>query len=145
MVAWHPLTSIEMTVGDGVVVSRHKPKLDAPIGKWFLRFEEWWNEPVYTNGDRELTRSTLLRTLRDQEGGAHFDPVVSDSAYVAFKAGRDWRQVVSVGGIETEQPIGQAELATARQIAYEIEYSLANSDDIYNRVLRFTTELDFEL
>jgi hypothetical protein len=140
---WSPLTAIRATVLDGEMTSKHIPRLDSPSETNLLKFEEWWNETVYENKRGKLTRATLLRTLRDQEGGAHFDSTVSDHAYIDLKARSNWRQIVSKDGVESASPIGQAELATARQIAYEVDYSLANADH-FDTISGFSTGLHFK-
>lgn len=53
-----------------------------------LSFNEWWNEKVLGDGsNRFLTRGQIIRGMRDQDGGAHYDAIVSDPVYVAARNG----------------------------------------------------------
>lgn len=116
---WSPMV---MIVGG---LSGYKPIMDAPLGRSeFIAFEDWWNETVYEDGPLKLSRSVLLRTLRDQDGGSHYDPEISDGAYKLMKGGAGWFMVAGDG---TELPMSSAELATARQIAYEVITTFSNA------------------
>lgn len=115
LMTWTPLVFMRST-GECL------PHLSDPIpGFKKIPFQQWWEESVYEDGNLKLSRSLLLRTLRDQEGGSHYDSEVSDDAYKLMKNGAGWYIRLADG---TEHPFGDVELATARQIAYEAEQSL---------------------
>ncbi|NNU66544.1 hypothetical protein G9X67_14800 [Rhizobium sp. WYCCWR 11152] len=117
LIAWSPL--LVMQWGAGV---HYQPLLgQMPSRARFIQFDEWWNESVYEDGELKLTRSVLLRTIRDQDGGSHYDPDLSDEAYKLMKGGAGW---YFQGENGAEYPMEDAELTTARQIAYEVEMSL---------------------
>ena len=118
LLTWSPLIMMQM----GPMGASYAPVLDAPfIEKRHTPFQEWWDETVYEDGDYNLTRSILLRTLRDQDGGSHYDADVSDQAYKLLKRGAGWVAQTEDG---EEHAIGDAELASTRQIAFEVEETL---------------------
>ena len=116
LLTWHPL--IMFVIGSG---ARYEPQLETHSYSNFMPFDDWWNESVYEDGNLTLTRSVLLRTLRDQDGGSHYDPEISDKAYKLMKSGAGWGFMTPDG---SEHPMEDAELATVRQIAYEVEITL---------------------
>jgi hypothetical protein len=53
-----------------------------------LPFEDWWNEVVLRHkDDRTLNRGQIIRVMRDQDGGAHYDASLSDPVYAAAVRG----------------------------------------------------------
>ena len=52
----------------------------------FLSFEEWWQrEIIFKNYTATLTRRQLVLSLRNQEGGGHFDEELRNPNYVALR------------------------------------------------------------
>jgi hypothetical protein len=101
------------------------PKKDVPVlvpeSHW-LPFPDWWAEPIFGDAKgQRLTREELVKSIRDQDGGAHVDPVLTDAAYKLLKAGEVGVQLTSQG---RQVPIEGAQLASMRQIAWELEHSL---------------------
>ena len=89
-----------------------------------LPFEEWWQKDVifFEGGNlarRELTRKRLVFTLRNQEGGSHFDSQVRDRDYLSLRDPVPF--VVPGAGCGDMHDL---ELATMRQIAEELELSI---------------------
>ncbi len=90
-----------------------------------LPFDDWWNAIVLIDQQRiEFTRKDLVLTLSNKEGGAHVDPRL-DSDYVALTRHHSmgWRY----SSLDRDEPIEPIELASVRQIAYEIIISLESS------------------
>jgi hypothetical protein len=85
--------------------------------KW-VNFETWWMEPIFINQKKEeISRSKLILTACDQDGGAHIDPkldVIYDSLILGSFMG--WESHSSKG----KALISGAESAAIRQIAHEI-------------------------
>lgn len=85
--------------------------------KW-VNFETWWEEPIFINQKNEgITRSKIILTACNQDGGAHIDPNL-DVIYDSLVSGRFM-------GWESHSPDGKAlisgaESAAIRQIAHEI-------------------------
>ena len=119
----------------------YRPAFDMPIlGKpRLLAFGEWWDEPVVSNGALQeklnehgipvrnvetLSRKKLLATLRDKEGGSHYDDNLSGQMKKLF-AGQSnpWR----FGN--DKNLISGIEAAITRQIAHEFFIS----GEIWNR------------
>ena len=103
------------------------PHLDnAPNGQKQLSFNEWWNEPIFideTGGS--FSRSNIVMTVVNQDGGAHVDPAL-DGPY------RELSRNNSLGllrGSSTGswEPISEPHLFAIRQIAHEVLRSL-NTD-----------------
>ncbi len=93
-----------------------------------LPFEDWWEtDVIFFDGNLALTRKKLVFTLRNQEGGGHFDPEMRNTHYLALTK-PVWMSTPNYGfGM-----MGGLELATMRQIAEEMRISV----DFYLRILR---------
>jgi hypothetical protein len=100
------------------------PRLDLnPIGDRWVSYKAWWErEPIYRAGrdGRDWYRKNLVFSLRNQDGGSHFDAQLRDPDYLLLKAGAGW--VMDFGG--QEKPMAGVEFATTRQIAFELLTSL---------------------
>jgi hypothetical protein len=98
-----------------------------PIPPRQMSFDEWWNEPIFTDRQKAtLSRRTLVQTLRDQEGGSHFDDEIKDAIYraVAYDNAAGWLHGPPGG---PGKPINPGpHFASMRQIAWEIEQSLSS-------------------
>lgn len=91
-------------------------------------FALWWEQPILRAQNNEiLTRRTLVLSLRDQDGGAHFDSSL-DPIYRGFatehKGG--FFIVHADDGRREELPFGP-HFASMRQIAWEIEATLTRA------------------
>lgn len=89
-----------------------------------LSFEQWWNEVVLRDASAgELTRRAVIRSMRDQDGGAHFDETIADPAYLAAVQGR-------LAGFLMKDETGESQAVpfalenTMRQIAEEVRLLL---------------------
>jgi hypothetical protein len=107
----------------------YMPLYDAvPFGKR-VTFEEWWEgELIFTDGPQNnitLTRKQLVAALRNQEGGAHFDPELTNPSYVEFVHGDR-----PTGGPASQplETLTDRELASMRQIAWEVTRTLDEHD-----------------
>ncbi len=120
-----PPTPLVTFVAEGLGPFKCLPTLDALEGDVmtrYLPFSKWYDEPIYKNGKGQvLSRKNLIFSLRSQDGGSHIDPKLTDESYVSLKTDPDGR--VRVNGL----PIENAHFATMRQIAWEVEKSLANA------------------
>lgn len=95
-----------------------------------LAFSKWWEEPIYKEPSsnriaRTLTRKNLVCNLRDQDGGSHVDAELTDELYtgLGYKDSTAYFRVKVDG---TQHPVPYAHLASMRQIAWELEYSLSD-------------------
>lgn len=139
-IAWNVKPNVPLLVMfSGPHGIRFIPRKDAPPDpentRW-LSFTEWWKEePIFgedsgppepSSGvteerERRLTREALVKSIRDQDGGAHVDPVLSDATYELLKHGQVGVEVHRGG---RQIPVEGAQLATMRQIAWEMEQSM---------------------
>ena len=90
-------------------------------------FSTWWeNDPVFcqANLKRPVSRKNLVFNLRNKEGGAHYDPEIAESEYTEMSRKGLW--VFSAGGLNKTELEG-LELATMRQIAFELVKTLQNA------------------
>ena len=105
---------------------------DPSASKRTLRYQEWWlGEAIYRephiaadgkNKPFTLTRHKLTSALRNQEGGAHFDPNPDDPNFERLtREGLTVPKFV-VGNQATS--IMLAELACMRQISWELSGAL---------------------
>jgi hypothetical protein len=97
--------------------------------RW-LQFNRWWEERVFHPLSAfDLSRKNLIFTMRDQDGGGHVDPTISNADYVKFKKDGDplFRQIdrgVVFGEGAVGEPVANGLPATIRQIAWELDQSL---------------------
>lgn len=118
----NPLIELKKTADEAkfVPIWQYYQKHDLKRPIRMLPFTEWWEEDViYKDHDFNLTRKQLIRTLRDQEGGSHFDDEISDENYVLLK-----KEVLFWFPDLGLVPIKGLELATMRQIASELNMTL---------------------
>lgn len=88
-------------------------------------FAVWWNEEVIN--DRKggaFNRRDLVLALANKEGGAHVDPKL-DPSYAALTRGNSLGWQVPDGN--ASRPLGDVELHSARQIAYELLHTIGNN------------------
>jgi hypothetical protein len=91
-----------------------------------VSFGQWWERDIIIkDGTAELTRKRLVFVLRNQEGGSHFDDEVRDPAYVSLT--RSSNALVIRRGHEP-QLVFAVELATMRQVAWELTKTLADAE-----------------
>ncbi|MGX9120350.1 hypothetical protein ACWTU6_27345 [Mesorhizobium sp. BHbsci] len=91
-------------------------------------FALWWEQPILRAQNNDiLTRRTLVMSLRDQDGGAHFDTSLSP-IYRGFAAEHKggFFIVHADDGRQEPMPFGP-HYASMRQIAWEIEATLARA------------------
>ncbi len=117
-----PLVIFQMSQDGG----RYRPRLNdgPPTGFKLLSFDEWWEEKVlYSSGlNTPLTRRELILTVRDQDGGGHFDGKIKNEAYVFIKGPEfGWKITTTAGEMVPEV---DACLATIRHIAFELQHSI---------------------
>lgn len=125
-----PLVQISMGPA-GVFYEPHRDG-SKPFSKW-VTFDQWWQtELIYTSGvnngiedEFTLTRKQLVASLRDQEGGAHFDAKLTNPNYIKFA-----HDELPTGGPSSRPLFRMAdrELASMRQIAWEVNRSLTEYD-----------------
>lgn len=106
-----------------------------------LSFERWWTQTVINAMGRQFTRSDLVLTTANQDGGAHVDPTVDKDYYdltrlnaLGIFAGGDTKRIQLQWGIadprltdahdtELTSP-GSPVPASLRQIAWELTTTL---------------------
>jgi hypothetical protein len=100
------------------------PLNDGPLGQGRrVSFEDWWAKPILVAPDgRQITRSGLVLTVANQDGGAHVDPelerIYAEMSRQNLLGGR----AVVLG---EERDLGDPCLYAVRQIAHELLTSLA--------------------
>jgi hypothetical protein len=89
-----------------------------------LSFNDWWERDLILR-DRSftLTRKRLTFNLRNIEGGAHYEGLVRDPNYLRFSQEHLTTPYV-IKGTQLPKPILGAELASMRQMAWELSKSL---------------------
>jgi hypothetical protein len=75
-----PLAGIRLSSGG----SHFAPILDQlPSEAMWVSLSVWWNEErIFSDGEYSLTREALVFALRNQDGGGHLDPELSNRDYV---------------------------------------------------------------
>jgi hypothetical protein len=119
------LAGIRLNIGADPI-AQYVPKLGlTPETHRRVPFKEWWeDELIFRFREFSLNRRKLVFTLRSQEGGAHFDIVQQNPNYEELaRHGRGTPMVL--GDENAAMPILKAELASMRQIAWELLESLA--------------------
>ena len=84
-----------------------------------ISFPKWWNQVVIIdNEDRNFNRREIILNVANTDGGAHVDPALEE-AYMALSRQNSLGWVIQEKGKFV--PVkNKAELATVRQIAYEL-------------------------
>jgi hypothetical protein len=94
---------------------------NAYFGVRDLSFDEWWDKDIiFLDGPHRLTRRQLVLTLRDQEGGSHYDAEVRNTNFGPLK--QPVFMFIPGKGLGRMKDL---ELATMRQVAEELELSFA--------------------
>lgn len=109
------------SVGGSMAVARPHCISKFPVQPRRMRFSAWWEEIVFKKGDEEVSRSKLVLTMCEQDGGTHFDENL-DETYMQIVSGTITGFVLSSGGKESH--VNQCHSAAVRQIAEELYQSL---------------------
>lgn len=129
-----PLTLLRLNVGQ-TAESTYRPYLSdlphQPVG--FVEFDQWWNgDTIFVNSaNATLTRLNLTCALRSKDGGSHYDETLPESPYTDLKSTAPL--VVGEDGkpVPPTHLAKNAHLASMRQIAWELEYSLSQAEGIF--------------
>jgi hypothetical protein len=107
-----------------------------------LKFSRWYSEPVFgIEGGKKLSRKNLIYALRNQMGGGHVDDHIKDEAVHwltrgAHKIECDGGWQDEDGKVLNEVPFAKpmqsgsvpnGHLATMRQIAWELDYTISQT------------------
>jgi hypothetical protein len=95
------------------------PKLDEmPFCVNWIPFEDWWEEIIIRDKDgNAISRSLLIKTSTNQDGGAHVDEALDEFYYNLIK--NNSLETVIFDG-ENSTPIPNPEKAAIRQIGHEV-------------------------
>ena len=92
-----------------------------PRERW-IRFEEWWNNPVVRDDRRRcFHRRDLILNVADTDGGAHVDPGL-DEAYMDLSRNNSLGWVLTEGDVQ--RPFPSPIMPCIRQIAHEVLVTL---------------------
>lgn len=115
------------------LIVKYEPKLDAisphkPVSR--IPFAEWWNSPIIKDrSNNTLTRRELVRSVADQDGGAHVD-LELNSIYHKISRLRSAEMARFYDETGTIEISNRLELACIRQIAHEtlrsVEHNIPN-------------------
>lgn len=101
--------------------AHYVPHLDNPppaIVPKKIEFEDWWNATIIVdNQQNTLSRKTLVLAVANKDGGAHVDPNLDE---VYARLSRDNSMGMNFINQSGNQPISGVELASIRQITYEV-------------------------
>ncbi|RKS90925.1 hypothetical protein DFR51_0469 [Sphingosinicella microcystinivorans] len=96
-----------------------------------VRFEVWWKDIIWRHPEGELTRESLILSMRDQDGGSHYDGQLNDSGYNRLARLGDDRVTLHNGkpsiwthGAGPGKPLMNGHHASVRQIAFELDEAL---------------------
>lgn len=115
---------------------RWSPVFDARGRNFTLPFTQWWDDKFITTlGVDFFSRGGLVKTMADQDGGAHVDPALN-TAYKTYysggeamkiaRAAPDGRLSQSIPLADLISPSGSPAFATVRQITHEMLTSLGD-------------------
>ena len=107
------------------------PKFMVPERRSPIRvpFERWWTRPVIVDDQqREMSRRDIVLTMANQDGGAHVDPEL-DSTYACLQRQNSigWN---FIGGAPQGGPVLGVELASVRQISWELLETLKDRSEV---------------
>lgn len=116
-------SSLTREVIDNMGVFSFQPMLGRGWQNRWMKFQEWWNEPIFRSENGEtLSRHELVFSLRSQDGGAHVDEAFKHDSYVQMSRGKPTTTRIING--DTELELTGAHKAAIRQIAWEFIESL---------------------
>lgn len=104
-----------------------KPMLDhGPFPPKRLKFSHWWEREVVflLPNTQKLDRKRLVFAMRNQDGGSHVDPRLSDETYITFSRDHRWTSQKADGSKSLPSP--RAHHATMRHLGFELLASLQN-------------------
>ena len=90
----------------------------------WMKFEDWWGEPVFKSMQFTLTRKDLVLSVSNKDGGAHFDAKV-EKKYDEFR--HSWSGGSSLRGMNSGSCRGYDNIPiypAIRQIGYELLHTL---------------------
>lgn len=92
---------------------------DSPPGtSGYVKFTEYWSRPVLDAGGQSFTREDLVKSVANQDGGAHVDPSLDEKyANLSRNDSFGWKAGTRDSNMA---PVGIVELASIRQIAHEL-------------------------
>jgi hypothetical protein len=120
LIMWQPLVGMQPANGEHAFV----PQLDRASTRP-LPFETWWDEVIFVSQQLPVTRSQLVRTLRDKEGGGHLDDQLNRDGYLSMSR-EAWTSHMADG---STKPMLGLEAANMRQVAWELIKTLETLPD----------------
>lgn len=113
----HGLVGIKLGGGDNRYFAPLGDGSPARPNKYVL-FPDWWNDTVIVDKYKsKFSRRELVMALANKDGGAHVDPEL-DQRYADLTRNNSIGWILSDG--TEERPMGNIELHSMRQIAYEM-------------------------
>jgi hypothetical protein len=121
---------VKININSGTQQASYLPLLeDSPHTPRLTQFPTWWGKELIfkTGPSHELTRKRLVFSFRNEEGGGHVSPLLTDQTYVKFLKEP---QFVAAFGNNPPKGIEGAAAATMRQIAWEMLETLNSLGEI---------------
>lgn len=113
LIGSHPLVIISFR--DGAI--EYEPRFEKPPGVIDLPFPDWWSALVFDDKQGgQLTRSSVVLHMANQDGGAHVDETIGQTYAAISRSSSLWK----LTGPNGDAPFFGAELAAVRQIAHEV-------------------------
>lgn len=127
------LVALQMTIeSEGGSARYVAPFGDRPnVGRRLVPFDTWWTRIVassrpYRPETQTVSRKDLVLALANREGGVHVDPL-HDPSYRELAMENGFGFVYRIGHESDDRVVeGDPVAASVRQIAYEVETSLAD-------------------
>jgi hypothetical protein len=112
--------------GSLVMIANHDGRpvhfcaLDSSWYVRWLKFSDWWNEPVFINDEKkELSRRDLVLAVAAKDGGTNLDPNlgIAYERLLAYEAASGVRSVLP--NATSSEPVTNPERAAFRQVVHE--------------------------
>lgn len=107
---------------------KYYPNLEMSPEHRFIDFEPWWSQTVYRDDEKRFSRSDIVLSIADKDGGAHSDSKIPKDYYEFSRKGSGATTTYTINGV----PVGDTKnmdnlhFASLRQIAYEVIETLRN-------------------
>jgi hypothetical protein len=111
------VATLEFATGK-LSTGKYEPTLKSPPDSRYIHWKEWWNQDIYLIDSGRISRSQIVCSAANKDGGAHVDQKLTKQ-YAELKRG-----IFTIGNekepTETHISVPDSQYSDLRQMGYEI-------------------------